>query len=376
MRNAPAMNGLPVAGGLPGILVVDDEPRNRMALQELLQGPDCEVVVADSGTEALRQVLRKDFAAILLDVRMPGMDGFETAKLIRERERSRHIPIIFLTGASEDMDMMFRGYDLGAVDYITKPPVPRILKSKIGVFIELAKKTAALTAEVAERKLAEERLRASEENLRALAARLLVVREEEWMRISREIHDELGQSLTGLKMEVNWIMQRLSPDQQELTAKGESVFKVIDDTIVAVRRIATGLRPEALDQQGLMPAIEWQAREFRRRSGIRCELVLPHGMPELDKERSLAVFRVFQELLTNVARHAAATRVDIELQVEPKALLLTVSDNGRGIADTSARSPKSLGLLGMRERLHSFGGSIDITGAPQRGTKATVSIPI
>jgi signal transduction histidine kinase len=366
----------PLAAQRPAILIVEDEPRNRMALQELLVSPECEVVAVESGLEALRQVLKRDFAVIVLDVRMPEMDGFETARLIRERERSRHIPIIFLTGASEDVHSMFRGYELGAVDYITKPPIPQILKSKIAVFIELFRKTAVLTQEVAERKHAEERLLASEENLRALTARLLVVREEEWQRISREIHDELGQLLTGLKMEINLLLGRLPRDQPELTARADSVFKLIDDTIQTMRRIASGLRPEALDHLGLIAGIEWHLRDFRRRSGIRCELSLPHEMPALDSERSLAVFRIFQELLTNVARHAAATRIDIDMRVEAGALVLTVADNGKGITESSARSPKSLGLLGIRERLHPFGGTAHISGSPGRGTKATVSIPL
>jgi len=361
---------------LPAILIVEDEPRNRMALKELLDDPECEVVVAESGVEALRQLLKRDFAAILLDVRMPGMDGFETAKLIRERERSRHIPIIFLTGATEDVHAMFRGYELGAVDYITKPPIPQVLKSKMAVFIELSRKTAVLRQEIAERKLAEERLRASEENLRALAARLLVVREEEWQNISREIHDELGQLLTGLKIEVNAIVARLPPDQPDLAARSEAAFKLIDETVRAMRRIAQGLRPEALDHLGLVAGMEYHVREFRRRSGIRCELSLPHEMPPLDAERALALFRIFQELLTNVARHAAATRIDIDLRAEPGGLHLTIADNGKGIPESSARSPKSLGLLGIRERLHAFGGNIDISGAPGKGTKAAVFIPI
>src|SRR3981081_952863 len=172
------------------ILAVDDDSRSLMALQGLLSDMPLKLVTARSGDEALRCVLKQDFAVILMDARMPGVDGFETARLIRERERSRHTPIIFLTGAYEDVHSVFRGYEAGAVDYIVKPLVPEILKSKISVFVELYNKNAGLIREIAERKRAEEHLRKSEENLRALAAHLQSVREEEWTRIAREIHGE------------------------------------------------------------------------------------------------------------------------------------------------------------------------------------------
>src|SRR5262249_25727152 len=157
-------------------LIVDDEARNLMALQALLEDMGHHLVPAGSGAEALRQVLKQDFAAILLDAHMPDMDGFETAKLIRERDRSRNTPIIFLTGAYEDSFSMFRGYEAGAVDYLVKPVIPEVLKSKITVFVDLFRNNTALAAEVAERRLVEEQLRESEENLRALATHLQSVR--------------------------------------------------------------------------------------------------------------------------------------------------------------------------------------------------------
>ncbi len=195
-----AVSGETMSGAsVASILAVDDDKRSLLALQELLRDLGQNLVLANSGEEALRFILKDDFAVILLDVRMPGLDGFQTAKLIRERQRSRHTPIIFLTGASEDLDSIFRGYQVGAVDYIVKPLIPEVLKSKISVFVELHAKNAALVREIAEHQLTERLLRESEEKLRALAVHLQTVREEEQIRISREIHDELGQSLTGLR---------------------------------------------------------------------------------------------------------------------------------------------------------------------------------
>jgi signal transduction histidine kinase len=358
------------------ILIVDDEARNLMALQALLEDTGYELVPAASGGEALRHLLRRDFAAILLDAQMPGMDGFETAKVIRERERSRNTPIIFLTGAYEDSFSMFRGYEAGAVDYLVKPVIPEVLKSKIAVFVQLYRNNAALAGEVAERRQIEEQLRESEENLRALATHLQSVREEEQTRIAREIHDELGQALTGLKMDLTWLLNRLPEAQKPLVNKAKSMFHLIDNTIHSVRRIATGLRPEVLDEVGLTAAIGWQAREFQRRTGIRCNVNLPMNGVEVDRDRSTAVFRIFQEVLTNVARHANATRVDVSLKAETAGLLLDVQDNGKGIVDEDMRNTKSLGLLGMRERASIFRGQVNITGARGKGTRVSVSIPI
>jgi len=358
------------------ILIVDDDERNLMALQELLQSPMQNLVLASSGEEALRHVLRDDFAVILLDVRMPGLDGFATAKLIRECKRSRHTPIMFLTAVSEDVSSMFRGYQAGAVDYMIKPLIPEVLKSKIAVFVELHNKNATLAGEIAERKLVEERLRESQENLRALATHLQSVREEEQTRIAREIHDELGQALTGLKMDLTWLASRLPAGQKPLINKTTSMFQLMDNTIQAVRRIASGLRPEVLDEVGVAAAIAWQAREFQKRTGIRCKAALPTDDLALGAEKSTAVFRIFQEVLTNVARHANATRVDILMQLDAETLVLQVQDNGNGISETDIHSPKSLGLLGMRERVLPFGGTIEVTGRSGAGTKVVVSVPV
>ena len=358
------------------ILVVDDDAKNRVAMEALLQSSGYGVVLAESGEEALRRVVDQDFAVILMDARMPGVDGFAAARTIRGRERSQSTPIIFLTGAYEDLSSIFRGYEAGAVDYMIKPILPEVLKFKISIFVDLYNKNLALTREIGERRRAEEHLRKSEENLRALAGRLQSVREEEWIRIAREIHDELGQALTGLKMDLTSVAKGLPPGQKALVAKTGSMFEVIDATIQSVRKIATGLRPEVLDEVGLGPAIEWQAREFQKRSGIRCKVSLPQSGVAIERERSTAAFRIFQELLTNIARHADATRIDVAMRVDHEVLLLEVEDNGKGIDEAALLSPKSLGILGMRERALPFGGGIEITGVPDQGTRVKVSIPL
>ena len=379
-ESLPAGAKRPAASEEPGasnasVLIVDDDPKSLLAMEALLEDLGSAVVLANSGEDALRQVLDRDFAVILLDARMPGLDGFATAKLIRKRDRSRHTPIIFLTGAYEDARSMFRGYEAGGVDYIIKPPIPEVLKSKIGVFVDLYNKNAVLSREVAERQKAEESLRASGESLRALAARLQSIREEEAARIAREIHDELGQALTGHKMDLTWLARRTS-GEKPLEQKVKGMFGLIDDTIRSVRRIASRLRPEALDQLGLVAAIGWQARDFQMRTGIRCKVSLPPDSVALDADKSTAVFRIFQELLTNVARHAHATKVDVSLEAQSENLLLSVQDNGRGIAEQDVQSGKSLGLMGMRERALLLGGELSIQGARGKGTRASLRVPL
>ena len=359
------------------ILIVDDDVNSLVAMEAVLRSLGSHLVTARSGEEALRHVLDEDFAAILMDVRMPGIDGFTTARMIRERKRSRYTPIIFLTAAQEDLASMFRGYQAGAVDYIVKPVIPEVLRSKLSVFVGLHDMNRMLNAELAERALTEQRLRNSEENLRALAAHLQSVREEERIHIAREIHDELGQALTGLKYDIGSLAKGHGTDDAHTFAqKTQAISLAIDRIINSVRRISSGLRPEVLDEIGLGAAIEWQAREFQRRTGVRCLVEMPPRFADPDKERSTALFRIFQELLTNVARHANATRVDVKLQEpEDEGLRLTVSDNGRGVRGEEVESSKSLGFLGLRERVLAFGGTLDVKGEEGKGTTVSVTIP-
>jgi signal transduction histidine kinase len=176
------------------------------------------------------------------------------------------------------------------------------------VFVELYAKSADLARQISERMIVEERLKQSEEKLRRLAAYLVSVREEERTHIAREIHDELGQVLTGLKMDVSWLAQRLDAKQKTLQGKTQSMCGLIDSAIGTVRKIASGLRPEILDQMGLVAAINWQAKDFQKRTGIRCRVDVPPKGSSSISERSTTTFRIFQEILTNVARHAHASR--------------------------------------------------------------------
>ena len=235
--------------------------------------------------------------------------------------------------------------------------------------------------DVTERKRAEEERRASTEQLRALSARLLAAREEEGTRIAREIHDELGGVLTGLK----WDLEDCDRVLLE-SANGEPVDSIrkkipvmtdlLDTTIDTVRRISSELRPGVLDDLGLVAAIEWQAQQFQQRTGIECLCDAERETIDLNREQATAVFRVFQEVLTNVIRHAQATRVEITMSENNGAFVLEVKDNGRGISTSERQNMRSLGLLGMHERVQLIGGKIEINGAKGKGTRVVVRVPL
>ena len=222
--------------------------------------------------------------------------------------------------------------------------------------------------------LAGEQIRESREQLRALASRLEKVREEERTQIAREIHDELGQALTGLKLDVSWMKNRL-PRDHEAIAQCASIIERIDQTANAVRRIATSLRPSVLDQLGLAAALEWHGQEFEARTGIKVAMqVLCDGVPIPDDLGS-PVFRILQESLTNVLRHSHATRVNIRLEGTPTFLELEISDNGIGCTSECLEGTRSLGLIGMRERALACGGKFSISGSRGRGTTVALRIP-
>jgi PAS domain S-box-containing protein len=240
----------------------------------------------------------------------------------------------------------------------------------------LAQLNAELRTEIAERARAEEQLKDSLEQLRSLAARIQSVREEERTSIAREIHDELGQSCTALKMDLALIGLKLTKNQRPLRAKIDSALRLVDEMIGTLRRIASDLRPRTLDDLGLNAALEWQAQEFEGRTGIRCRVTFLGKPLALDSERATAIFRIFQESLTNVVRHAHATRVEARLERQLDYLLFQVHDNGSGFDPKQPRSHRSLGLVGMQERALLLNGELKIEGIPGSGTTLTLRIPL
>jgi signal transduction histidine kinase len=303
---------------------------------------------------------------ILSDYALPGFDGY--AALDIAKTKAPNIPFIFLTGTMGE-EIAIETLKSGATDYVLKHRLSRLVPS-----VHRALREAQ---ERAERRRAQEQLRESHEQLRALSVYLQHVREEERTRIAREVHDELGQALTSCKLDLSLLANKLPVNLVPLKEKAKALSAHIDATIQTVRRIATELRPGILDHLGLIAALEWQANEFQTRTGIKCDVHTDLHEPVLTPDLATAFFRIFQETLTNVIRHAGATHVTVNLKEAAGRIILEVKDNGRGISAEDISNPRSMGLLGMKERAALLGGAFKIGAAPNgKGTLATVSIPL
>jgi len=211
--------------------------------------------------------------------------------------------------------------------------------------------------------------------IRELSGRLNAVGEEASARIARQVHDEIGQMLTALRLDAAWLEKKLEP-REEITRKLQSMSQMLDTAVDSVQRIATELRPAILDHLGVEAAVEGYAGELEKRTGISFRLRLSLGSTSLDTERSTALFRILQEALTNVVRHAEASEVEIRLAREGSRVILTVTDNGPGIAEDKIADARSLGLLGMRERARALGGDLLIRRVPNRGTIVEARLPL
>jgi signal transduction histidine kinase len=251
---------------------------------------------------------------------------------------------------------------------------PQIRQTKA----ELKKLSDHLEVHVMERTQA---LGAANERLRALSAKLQSAKEEEGTRIARELHDQLGSALTSLRWDLQWLEKALSgrkPAAQpgELSERLAAMMRLTDKTIDNVKSIASELRPSVLDDLGLVEAVEWQVNEFQARTGIACRFESSLESVDLSREQSTAVFRILQEALTNILRHAEATGVDITMDQRDGSFVLTIKDNGKGITQNQKSTRYSLGIWSMQERAHFAGGTTEITGAESEGTAVVVQIPL
>jgi len=234
----------------------------------------------------------------------------------------------------------------------------------------------SIARDITERKQAEEKLKRTSKLLRELATHLQSVREEERTMIAQEIHDELGQVLTALKIQVSLLANKLNKNQEPLKEKIKSLSNMIDASVESVQKISSKLRPGILDELGLIAAIEWQAEEFEKLTSIKCSLVLPKEEMKLEKNKSTAIFRIFQEALTNIARHSQATKAAISLLIHQSNIYLEILDNGKGITLEQIKDFKSLGIHGMEERAMVFGGQVYFEGVAGKGTIVKVEIPV
>ena len=349
------------------VLVVDDVSMNLEILTSQLEKRGYTTLVARSGQEAVERAESAHPDLILLDVVMPGIDGFETCRRLKQSEATRDIPVIFMTGLTA-IDDKIEGFRVGAVDYVTKPINAEEVATRVVTHLKLdalrqrqAAQNRQLRQEIAERELD---MRSKREE----------AREDERKHIARELHDELGQHLSAIRLELSFVRMRWGAENPELREKVQSVQKSIDGVIHVVRDLVTRLRPVVLDM-GISSALEWLVCEFRTSSQMKCELQIDEQVADLSPWQTSTVFRLVQESLTNIGRHARARTAQVTLQRQSDAYVLTVSDDGLGF-DPTKIGIKSLGLQGMRERAQMLDGQLDLRTRPGEGTNIVVTFPI
>jgi signal transduction histidine kinase len=346
------------------ILMVDDQPAKLLTYETILAELGENLIKANSGREALELLLKNDIAVVLMDVSMPELDGFELASIIRQHPRFQKTAIIFVSAVHlTDLDRLM-GYQRGAVDYLSVPVVPELLRAKVSVFAQLHRNAQELELLNAE--------------LRGLSGRLLSAQDEERRRIARDLHDGLGQELIAAKMLIDRIhMEEQSPAVTAKTALQAS--GLLERVMKQVRSISHLLHPPLLDEIGLQSALRWYLDGLTERSGIATVLdVAPLEFPRLSPAVETAVFRITQEALTNVFRHSGATKACITLVKNDDHVFLTVRDFGKGVpANVVELRPGSvgIGLGGMRQRAKEFGGELRLQNA-EPGTLIEVKIPL
>jgi signal transduction histidine kinase len=345
------------------ILMVDDQPAKLLSYEAILSELGENLVKANSAREALEYLLKADVAVVLMDVSMPDLDGFELANMIRQHPRFQETAIIFISAVHlTDLDRL-KGYERGAVDYISVPVHPELLRAKVSIFAELHRRA--------------KQLEILNEDLRKLSTSMIAAQDEERRRIARELHDGLGQDLAAAKM----ILEGIDGQQNSLPRRKTTAdtVAIIDHAIQQVRNISHLLHPPLLDEVGLCSALQWYLEGFTKRSGIEISLeVRPKDFPRLASEIETAVFRIIQEALTNVFRHSEAHKAWIILEKEGDQIVGIVQDDGKGIPDRVVEfHPDSIGIGigGMRQRIKEFAGELQLQNTAP-GTLVKVVIPV
>jgi signal transduction histidine kinase len=344
------------------ILMVDDQPAKLLTYEVMLAELGENLIKANSGREALEKLLKTDVAVVLMDVSMPEIDGFELAAIIRQHPRFQKTAIIFISAVHlTDLDRV-KGYQRGAVDYLSVPVVPELLRAKVSVFAELHRKALQLEMLNSE--------------LRRLSTRLMTAQDEERRRFARDLHDGVGQELAVAKIMLDGLSQQSQGGWQEKPIA--DAIEIVYRAIQQVRSMSHLLHPPLLDEGGLSSALRWFVEGMTERTGIQTSLDLqPSELPRLAPQLERTVFRIAQEALTNVFRHSRARTASVTVLHRENSLLLAVRDDGTGVAEATAQlRPGSIGvgISGMRERAREVGGELRMLNA-NPGTIVEILIP-
>jgi signal transduction histidine kinase len=341
------------------ILIVDDEPTGLATIESILEGEGYQIERATNGFEALQKAETLHPDLILLDVMMPGLDGFETCRRIRKLPDLLEVPILILT-ALDEKPFLIEGIESGADDFLTKPIDRQELRTRVRTIIRLDRYRTLLK---------------QKERLHAMAHHVVTAQERERLRISRNLHDDLGQALSAHLLNLNNIDNALPMDENELHVRMKSLMDSTGEIIEKIRTLAQDLRPPLLETMGLVSAIEGECNKFSHRTGLPVEVTTDRDIGEISDLQATILFRVLQEALTNISRHAQASRAWVDLTLEENQLKMTVQDNGRGLPE-NINPFEGLGIVGMQERLAVGGGSLNLHSIPGKGTILTASLPV
>ncbi|MEI7435590.1 MAG: response regulator [bacterium] len=358
------------------VLIVEDDADSRHLFEVIVANAGYEPVLTGDGPGALEIIGKPDAPQIaLLDWNMPDMSGVEVCRKIREIQTDNPTYIIMITGRA-GTENIIQGLQAGANDYFIKPCNVEELQARLGVGRRVVTMQDKLNEQVRELHCAQDALSQSLLDMRALTARMNVVREEERARLAREMHDEFGQQLTALHLDLMWADRNLqTADKALLQDRLANMVPLVESLTELTQTIGTALRPSALDDLGLAAAIEWLLEETEKRTGITCKTTLAASDEMIGHYLALPLFRITQEAVANVARHAQATSMEVSLLTTGNIWTLEVKDNGRGYMLDANSWSKNLGLLGMRERAAEFGGTVEFLSEPGKGASVLVRIP-
>ena len=357
---------------LPRLLIIDDDAISRETLTAILAGSGYLILCATSGIEGLEIGPKFNPDVILLDVMMPGMNGFEVCRLMRQDPTLGEVPIIMVT-ALDDRDSRLAGLEAGADDFLSKPFDSMELEIRLRSLKRVAR-YRHLVEERSKLREANQLLQLRNEELKLLSGRVNEVQETERRRLALELHDEIGQQLTGLKI----ILKDTQSDHQEgLRAKCKLALEVANQLLDQVRELSLDLRPTMLDDLGLVAALDWLFKRFTQQTNI----IVINNLNPVDERRlphviETAAFRLVQEALTNVARHAEVKEVTVTLDFEPDLVKVTILDSGKGFEMDNLSPGMSTGISGMRERVSWVNGQFQINTSPEEGTLIEAVFPL
>jgi signal transduction histidine kinase len=349
------------------ILMVDDQPGKLLTYESILSELHENLITARSGREALNHLLKTDIAVVLMDVSMPELNGFELADMIRQHPRFQKTAIIFISAVHlTELDQL-KAYERGAVDYISVPIVPELLRAKVSVFADLHRKTRQM--ELLNREL------------RTLSTRLIATQDEERRHIARDLHDSVGQLVAALSMNNGSALREADKLNLESAGVLRQNALLVEQLSKEIRTISHLLHPPLLDEIGLMPAIKLFAEGFAERSNVDVAVELSPEIGRLAPNMEISIFRIVQECLTNVYRHSGSKTAHIKIwPSQEKLLIVQVCDEGRGIPledriSMSLGTNQGVGLSGMRERVRELGGTLEVQ-SNENGTTVTAALPL